>query len=563
MRSRTRDLAPHPGHTEPGRPGARRLAAALLAVVLATAAAGATAETVSAEWAQSWQDDLRFLARELPRTHPDPFTVLDRAEFEARVDELIEAAPTMSHEALVVELARLVAALGDGHTRVTLPLPEGAGIFLGHSKTPAPHVPGLVFDLLPLRLVLLDDGLMVSAAPPEHAAAVGAEVLRIGDKTAAEAIALVSPIVHHDNAHQLAYQLPDYLVLPDVLAAVGVTPAEGGIELTLAPPSGDPFTVRLDPAGGGWPAEWVELEAVAGIEPPLHRRHNERKFWFEHLPDERAVYCQYNEVGNEEDETLAEFTERLLAFVDERSVDKLILDLRRNRGGNNGLNKALLHGLIRSRRLQRPGSLFVITGGGTFSAALMFSVDLARHTQAVFVGSPTGSSPNHFGDSRKLRLPRTGLTVRVSTLYWQYADPRDDRETIQPHLPVAATIADARAGRDRALETILRPGPELEDDAAWAGTWRGRMSPWRWTFDFTVELERGEAGWTGTIDLPELGIAAEPLREISVGGGEIGFVVVLGEPGRRYDFRGRSEGQRIYGTFSYTSDATPFVLFRP
>ena len=111
----------------------------LAAALLIPSASGLAAETVSEAWAQNWQDDLRFLARQLPRTHPDPFTRLSREEFEARIDELIEAAPDSTHPELVVGLARLLAAFGDGHTRLTLPLAEGSDLFLGHTKTPPPR----------------------------------------------------------------------------------------------------------------------------------------------------------------------------------------------------------------------------------------------------------------------------------------------------------------------------------------------------------------------------------------------------------------------------------------
>ena len=537
------------------------LGALAIATLLTTLAGGVEAAPVSEQWAQNWRDDLRFLARELPKAHPDPFAKLSRADFEARIDELIEAAPAMAHEELVIGLARIVAALEDGHTRVTLPLSETAGFFLGHTRTPPPHVPDLILDDLPLRLVLLDDGLVVRSAAREYAAAVGARVLKIGDKTAAEAIESVSPIVHRDNRHQLDYQLPDYLVLTDVLAAADVIDRKDAVDFTLAPTAGEPFVVRFQPIAGNGP-DWVEMTGRASATVPLSRQNNDRKFWYRFLEQDRAVYFQYNEVGDEDEETLAAFAERLFAFVDENPVDKLIVDLRRNRGGSNGLNRAILHGMIRSEKLRQPGSLFVITGGGTFSAAMMFSVDVARHTLPIFVGSPTGSSPNHFGDSRKIRLPRTGLTVRVSSLYWQYSDPRDRRSAIEPHLPVPTLLRDYRSGYDAPLETILRPGTPIGPDSAHAGTWRGRVMSFRWTFDFSVRLDHAGGSWTGTIDVPELGVAGMALEEVAVDGGKVRFVLPDPTPdsSRDYVFTGRTEGQRIYGRFTYDSRVRPFVL---
>ena len=77
---------------------------------------------------------------------------------------------------------------------------------------------------------------------------------------------------------------------------------------------------------------------------------------------------------------------------------------------------------------------------------MMFTLDLEKHTNAIFVGEPAGARPNHYGDSRKIRLPNSGLTLRVSTLYWQYAGPKDDRSSVPPQIPVRFVSDDLRTG---------------------------------------------------------------------------------------------------------------------
>ncbi len=131
----------------------------------------------------------------------------------------------------------------------------------------------------------------------------------------------------------------------------------------------------------------------------------------------------------------------------------LCSDLRRNGGGNGYYNRDIVRALVRSR-FDAPGRLFVITGRRTFSAAQMLISDLESWTNPIFVGEPSASRGNHFGDSRRLVLPNSGVTVRVSTLYWQYWDPRDERPWIEPQLPTPLTSDDYRAGRDPALAAI-------------------------------------------------------------------------------------------------------------
>ena len=112
--------------------------------------------------------------------------------------------------------------------------------------------------------------------------------------------------------------------------------------------------------------------------------------------------------------------------------------------------------------VNRPGRLFVLVGRETFSAAQMVAGDLERSTHALYVGEPTGSAPAHFGDSRRFRLPNSGLTVRASTIYYSAGGER--RDAIHPHIPVARTAADYFANRDAVLAAAL--AFQAPDDAA-------------------------------------------------------------------------------------------------
>ena len=81
--------------------------------------------------------------------------------------------------------------------------------------------------------------------------------------------------------------------------------------------------------------------------------------------------------------------------------------------------------------------------------------DLEQYTDAVFVGEPTGGKINHYGDSRRITLPNSGVTVRVSTLWWQ-GDERDKRPWKAPDIAAEPTFADYRANRDPALRSGAR-----------------------------------------------------------------------------------------------------------
>jgi tetratricopeptide (TPR) repeat protein len=85
----------------------------------------------------------------------------------------------------------------------------------------------------------------------------------------------------------------------------------------------------------------------------------------------------------------------------------------------------------------------------------------------LFVGEPSGGKANSYGDSRKITLPHSGITVRVSTLWWQ-VDERDKRQWKSPDIAAELTSSDYRNNLDPALQAVLdyRAEPSVSDRMA-------------------------------------------------------------------------------------------------
>lgn len=351
----------------------------------------------------NWNADLTQLANELPKTHPNPFRKTTQQAFLADVDQLRARAPELQPHEVIVDMARIVATIADGHTRLSLPIDDAYGLFHPHVKNTLPKEQALWFHAIPMRFTIKDDALFTTD---------GRRVVRIGNMTAEEAMKAVAPVAPADNDWQRKDFVAAYLAIPEVLHARRVIASLDAVPVTFA----DGASVVEKPA------------------PPPPPRAPKTPWSFEYLESEKAVWLDYHEVLNSKDERLSSFAERMFRFIDEHPVEKLVIDMRDNYGGNNALNRPLLHGIIRSKKLQAPGSLFVLVGRRTFSAAMMLVIDLEEHTSAIFLGEPTGAAPNSYGDSKKITMPESGLLLRVSRLYWQYSDPRDARDTLVPHV---------------------------------------------------------------------------------------------------------------------------------
>jgi hypothetical protein len=86
---------------------------------------------------------------------------------------------------------------------------------------------------------------------------------------------------------------------------------------------------------------------------------------------------------------------------------------------------------------------------------MIFAEQLERYSAAIFVGEPTGSSPNFVGETNWLDLPYSKVRVSISNLYWQTSHATDRRTWIPPKVSVPTTFAPFMQGRDPALEAAL------------------------------------------------------------------------------------------------------------
>ena len=545
------------------RPTCRHLAL-LVGLLFGLSSSGASA-AIDPEWVEKWRADIETVAEQLREIHPDPFTKIDEASFDGELKRLLADLTELEHHQIVTRLATAVARVGDGHTRLTLPLAEGVDFFQGHMPTPRSTIPDLGFRAYPLRIALVGDELYVHKATPEHRNILGARIVRYGDLTPAEAIAAVAPTVRRDNDQQLMNLLPEHLVLAELLEATGVTEAIDALRIEVMTDTGERLAATLSPVAPS--ASSPELLAAGPErtpESPHYLRQPETPYWFEWLPDPGVVYFQLNQVGGPEEEKLDEFATRLFATLDEHSTAPLIIDLRHNPGGWYGTAKHLLRSLLRRDLSHETGGLIVITGRTTFSAAMMLAVDLEKHSNVLFIGEPTGSSPNHHGDARRVVLPNSGLTVRISTLYWQ-AHPSDGRQAIEPHLVVEPSWRDYLDGRDPVLETALAIAT-LQPAADPSGQWQGAMSfPQNNPIGFSIELDQTPNELGAVWRIPAFSEEDIPLQNVTWKngrlsastpwqGGNVELVTLDAEQRRGY----------LVGTVSLTAEMgterLPFVL---
>lgn len=397
------------------------------------ATAGASAAAGPLDTARGELD--RALDR-LESIHPEPFHAVDRATFVGALDELKSNLDSLAPEAAAVELMRIWALLAqerDGH-QFALPLDDEDDL------------------ILPIRVYEFADGVFVTDAMAPNRDLAGSRLVTIGATPIDEVLARLEPLVPRDGPATVPAFRPLFLLHVVVLRGLGLVPA-GPVQITVEGPDGQ-REVSLEPVPSAEFREWAAWLPFTGLPPRDGLRStlaSTENLTVEMLGDS-VVYARYRQVQRIDGAAL----QRLADLAAEPAIERVIVDIRQNPGGNNNTYPPLVTTLA-ELAAEYPGRLVLLTDRVTFSAASNFATVIEQETDAAFVGEPMGGGLNFWNDVDWINLPDfvVPMRVAVSTRYWEKSTPDDERLTIQPDLELPMQSADYFAGRDPVLDAAL------------------------------------------------------------------------------------------------------------
>lgn len=374
---------------------------------------------------QQWREDLRFLARELPKRHANAFHFTPRERFEEAVAELDSKLTSADADTAWVGLQRVVSLVGDAHTYLQTPQDSASD--------------------LPIDIARFGEEYRVVSVDPGLENALGARVNKVGDVPIARAAELCKELFSRDeNPTSSDSFVNNALTSGGTLHGLGITRERNLVRYTLVDDAGREFTIDARSSASD----------AAPIRPfkemPLYIQNPEQPFACKYLAEPRALYCNVRTIRD-----LRKPVAEMLNVIREKNPEKLVIDLRQNRGGDYTIGeKYLIHPIRDLPSINRKGHLFVLIGADTFSAAMNNAAQFRSQTAVLLVGQEIGEKPNSYQEPRSMILPNSHLTVRYSTRFYRFAPDGDN--AIRPDQEIVPTWADYRAGSDPVLAWVLK-----------------------------------------------------------------------------------------------------------
>ncbi len=146
-----------------------------------------------------------------------------------------------------------------------------------------------------------------------------------------------------------------------------------------------------------------------------------------------------------------DFEKQVLPVLRKKKIDRLVFDMRFNRGGYAPQGTEFIRKICKSLPREH-GDIFVLIGRTTRASAIINTVDLINSAEVVLVGEETGGKPNFFGEVRRFVLPESRIIVSHSTKSFRLLD--EDLPTIAPDLMVPIDYESYMKGIDPAIEAV-------------------------------------------------------------------------------------------------------------
>jgi len=373
-----------------------------------------------------WVNDITYLEKTLPQVHKNLFFHLSKEEFHRQLEELKNKIPDCTDEQIEIELNVILAGIGDTHT--------GSSIGAEYRY--------------PLEFHWFAEGIYVTRTNKEYVELLDARVITLNGKKIEEVTNKLRPVLGEANESWYKTQIIYYLPIPGVLQYFGLSTSDE-IELGVELANGEEKKMKLKPISY---KEYVATERP--IEPvPLYRSRPDENYWYEYLEEEKTIYLNYNSCRQMRDRPFEIFAKEFWDFVESYEVEKLVLDIRDNRGGSSRILEPFIKE-VKNSSFNQPGKLYVIIGTDTFSSAILNAIRLKKETNVYFVGEATGGEPNHYGEVKQFKLPNSEKPIRYSTKYFQWVD--EDINTLKPDKVIEETFAAYREGTDPVLEWISK-----------------------------------------------------------------------------------------------------------
>jgi hypothetical protein len=389
-----------------------------------------TSPISQAERAAQWRADIDYLDSQLKSNQLNFSSLVSVQTFDNTLNDVKSSIDSLQDYQIFIKLQQIVASLHIAHTSIFPP-------------------PAVEFHFLPIYAVKYSDGFYILKTDNNNAGLLGKKIIKAGNIDISIIEDSLKKIMSYENSYWADYQFSGVFSFVEALQFFGFSNSLTQVELEIEG-AGKVTLNSIEQYYSNFTSGYKSV--LDGKSIPLYLQNYSSYYWDIFIAPSKTYYIAYNKCSNASNISFAVFTDNVKDFIASNEVDKVIIDLRNNGGGNSGIFNPLLS-YLQNSTFNQSGKLFVIIGKHTFSSALLNAISLKKNTECILVGEPTGGKPNSYGEVRTFTLPNSGMIVQYCTKY--FSTVTGDPESLFPDYYIDLTAQDYLNGRDPVLDFVL------------------------------------------------------------------------------------------------------------
>ena len=414
--------------------------------------------------------DIDYAIKVMEETHPNLYANISKKDFYHKTDSIKKSLPEkVSNTEAYKTLGKIFSQIKDGHTGV-------GGNFFIQSNALWGKIP-------PFKFVIKNDKLFVSKNYfYRNSIPIGSEILKINGKPIYQCLQEICQLFSYENIHLRNATLQNPLIW-------GVWNDFTDFEITYK--TSTTKTIKTIKSSGG---------IISKILSIIENNSSSTNYNYKTISG-NIGFIKFNSFTN-----LDKFKAFLVSTFREiknKGINNLIIDIRKNGGGNSSLGDELLQFIsktdfrmydsclikisnelltkeslkdidstkrkigtiyndsdtsktkLRINPLKFNGQTYLLIGGNTFSSASDFAAAFQCYNIGKIIGTETGGLQTCFGDIYIFELPNTKIEMSVSCKKWVNACGIDNGRGVIPDYIIENSFEDDQKGIDRAMEFTI------------------------------------------------------------------------------------------------------------
>ena len=376
-------------------------------------------------------EDIEYFRTQLPEKHKNPFHNISKEKFNNSVDNLISKVDELTNKQVFVELNKIIDSIGDAHTVTN-------------------YWDGFSY---PLKFYCFNDGIYVIDADKSLGEILYAKVNKINGVDINIITEELRALISYENEYWFKERLPAYLSSPVFMYGLGIISDEEKTTFEFETVNKEIIKKEINICSYGENPDYINL-GNGNINVYLFNREKEDYYWYKYLEEDKMVYFKYNVCNVTKGNLFVNFNYRMFNSIKNHDIEKFIIDLRHNSGGNSEVINPFLKSIADLASSNPEMKIYVITGRATFSSGVMAVLDINNKVDTTLIGECTGGSPNSYGDVGIFELLNLKIPIQYSKKYFQLTN--DNSVTITPDIIIEPTIKDFIENKDFVMDYILK-----------------------------------------------------------------------------------------------------------